>query len=79
MKKKTKRKNNYSNEPIGKLLKVADFLPPPSELLPKNVKITLTLDKNTVNFFKSVAKKNNEKYQRMMREVLRGYAKSHDE
>lgn len=78
MKKKTNKRVKDSNEPQGKLLKIADFLPPPSELLPKNIKITLTLDKRTVDFFKAQARNNNEKYQRMMREVLRGYANKHN-
>lgn len=70
------KKTRHSDEPIGNLRKVADFLPP-SELLPKEdaIKITLTIDSDTVDFFKEVAKECGTKYQRMMREVLKGYAK----
>jgi predicted DNA binding CopG/RHH family protein len=62
--------------PIGKLSQITDFLPPPSELLPKEEtrKITLSVDVDTLKFFKSVAKESGTKYQRMMREVLNGYA-----
>ena len=74
MKKKTRKKTNSSDEPIGQLRLVPDFLPAPRDLLPKPVRITLTLDKTTVDFFKQSARNNDEKYQRMMREVLRGYA-----
>lgn len=58
---------------------VADFLRPPSELLPKEeaLKITLSIDSETVDLFKKVAKKNGMKHQRMMREGLKGYAKSY--
>jgi hypothetical protein len=74
-----KGKARPGDEPVGKLMKVADFLPPPNELLPQEetVKITLLIDSATANFFKKVAKKNGTKYQRMMREVLKGYAKKY--
>ncbi len=75
MKKKIKRQ--LGDEPIGRLTTIPDFLPPPDELVAssKSLKITITLDEATVNFFKDVAEKNDAKYQRMMREVLQGYAK----
>jgi predicted DNA binding CopG/RHH family protein len=74
-----KSKTRVDDEPIGNLKRVADFLPPPSELLPREValKITLSIDSETVDFFKKVAKKSGTKYQRMMREVLKGYAKKY--
>ena len=77
MAKKNSTRRIEGDEPIGNLKRVADFLPPPSELLPNEeaLKITLSIDSETVNFFKKVAKKNGTKYQRMMREVLKGYAK----
>ncbi len=67
--------------PIGKLTVVPDFLPPPERLVPReiSVKITLKLDANTVKFFKSAATKHRIKYQRMMREVLKGYARKFEE
>jgi len=40
-------------------------------------KITLEVDAETVGFFKEQAKRHGTKYQRMMREVLKGYAKRH--
>jgi len=40
-------------------------------------KITLDVDAETVAFFKEQAKRHGTKYQRMMREVLKGYAKRH--
>ena len=63
--------------PVGELTRIADFLPSPEELLPREeaVKITLSVDAETLQFFKAVAKGTGTKYQRMMREVLKGYAK----
>jgi len=79
MKRKTKKRKLGSDEPFGKLTAIDDFLPPPQELLPQEEKqkITLVLDLNTVRFFKSQARRNKVKYQRMMREVLRGYARKY--
>jgi predicted DNA binding CopG/RHH family protein len=70
------KKNKRSDEPVGVLKRVADFLPAPSKLIPKEhlTKITLTVDDETVHFFKATAKSLGTKYQKMMREVLKTYA-----
>ncbi|OGW91323.1 MAG: CopG family transcriptional regulator [Omnitrophica bacterium RIFCSPHIGHO2_02_FULL_63_14] len=62
--------------PVGKLIRIKDFLPPPNELaLPSDtVKITIFLKKSSVEFFKSQAAKHGTKYQRMIRELLDKYA-----
>lgn len=62
--------------PIGKLTRVKDFLPPPSELAltEENVKITISLKKSSVEFFRREAQKHHTKYQRMIRELLDRYA-----
>jgi len=54
---------------------VTDFLPPPEELVRKEprVKITITLTRGSVDFFKEYAQKNNVKYQTMINEVLDKY------
>ena len=74
------RANRDQDMPIGKLTVIPDFLPPPEKLVPReiSVKITLKLDANTVRFFKAAANKHRMKYQRMMREVLNGYARKFD-
>jgi hypothetical protein len=41
------------------------------------VKVTMTLSKKSVNFFKSEAKKNNTQYQKMIRQLLDAYARAH--
>ena len=69
----------YTDEPLGKLSIVDDFLPPPEDLLFKqeNVKITITLSKESVDFFKNEAKKNNTQYQKMIRRLLDLYTAHH--
>ena len=54
---------------------LTDFLPPPDKLIRKEtkVKITITLNSGSVNFFKRYAQKNNVKYQAMKNEVLDKY------
>ena len=75
---KKKRKID-PDRPIGKLKVIPDFLPPPEDLFPKSElqKITIIVDKDTVLFFKQTASQHGQKYKRMMREVLKGYAKKY--
>ncbi len=74
-----KRTSRDINEPIGRLRVMADFLPPPELLIPRNdtVKVTIAVDRETLKFFKASAQKTGLKYQRMIREVLNGYAKKY--
>jgi len=74
-----KAKIKYTDEPLGNLRIVDDFLPSPEDLLFKkeNVKITITLSKNSVDFFKNEAKKHNTQYQKMIRRLLDLYAAHH--
>lgn len=76
MKKKIKNVDDLGDMPIGKMTRVFDFLPPPEELIAaeRMVKVTLSLDQSCLEFFKAKANKLGAKYQKMMREVLRGYA-----
>jgi hypothetical protein len=71
-----KSKIKYTDEPLGKLRIVDDFLPPPEDLFFKeeNVKITITLSKASVDFFKNEAKNHNTQYQKMIRRLLDVYA-----
>lgn len=72
-------KIRYTDEPLGKLRVVPDFLPPPEELVLRDegVKITIALSKRSVDFFKSEARKHNTHYQRMIRRLLDAYAEHH--
>ena len=72
-----KRKVYDDNMPIGKLIQIPDFLPPPHELVfPEDdtVKVTLSLTKSSIDFFKKQAKKHKTKYQKMIRELVDQYA-----
>lgn len=74
-----KRKIKYSDEPLGALRVVKDFLPPPEELAFKEVgvKVTMTLSKSSVEFFKKAAKKYHTPYQKMIRKLIDAYAARH--
>ena len=70
-----KKQTKYSNEPLGDVKTVADFLPAPADLVYKEegVKVTLALSKKSVDFFKNEANKHQTQYQRMIRRLLDAY------
>jgi predicted DNA binding CopG/RHH family protein len=70
-----KEKIKYTDEPMGKVKVISDFLPSPEELAFKDetVKVTITLSKTSVDFFKKEAKKYNTQYQKMIRRLLDEY------
>jgi len=65
----------YSDEPLGDLKLVTDFLPSPEELALKkeNTKVTISLSAESVAYFKEVAEKHHLQYQRIIRELLDEY------
>lgn len=71
-----KQKMEYTDEPMGEVKIVSDFLPSPEELVLKDetVKVTIALSKVSVDFFKKEAKKHNTQYQKMIRRLLDEYA-----
>jgi len=73
-----KRKITYTNEPLGDIEVVPDFLPPPSEVAfrEEGVKVTLALSKKSVDFFKFEASKHRTQYQRMIRRLLDAYVEA---
>ena len=73
-----KKKIVYTDEPMGDVEVVADFLPSPAELAFKEdgVKVTLALSKRSVEFFKSEASKHHTQYQRMIRRLLDSYVEA---
>ena len=73
------KKINYTNEPLGQIEVIRDFLPPPSELAfrEEGVKVTLALSKSSVDFFKLEASKHQTQYQRMIRRLLDSYVEAH--
>jgi uncharacterized DUF497 family protein/predicted DNA binding CopG/RHH family protein len=73
-------KIKYTNEPLGDVKVIADFLPSPAELAfnEEGVKVTLALSKKSIDFFKAEAAKNHTQYQRMIRRLLDAYVESHN-
>ena len=76
---KTRKKIKYTDEPLGEIRIIDDFLPTPENLAFKesNVKITITLSKGSVDFFKKEAKKHHTQYQKMIRRLLDIYTEHH--
>jgi len=76
-----KRKTRVYDEnmPVGKLTVIPNFLPPPEDLIfPDDiVKVTINLNKSDVEFFKKKAGKYRNKYQKMIRVVIRQYVLMH--
>jgi predicted DNA binding CopG/RHH family protein len=70
-----KSKIKYTDEPL-EMEVVEDFLPPPEQLALRqdSVKVTISLSKPTVEFFKARARQNHTQYQRMIRRLLDLYA-----
>ncbi len=71
-----KKRDPDLDEPKGRWVEVPDFLPPPDELVfpKKSVKITISLSKDSVDFFKREAREHGVKYQQMIRTVVSKYA-----
>jgi len=72
-------KIRYSDEPLGAMKVIPDFLPSPDELAfrEEGVKVTIALSKRSVQFFKAEAAKHRTQYQRMIRRLLDAYSEAH--
>ena len=72
------KKITYTDEPLGEVEVIRDFLPSPAELAfrEEGVKVTLALSKSSVDFFKSEASKHQTQYQRMIRRLLDSYVEA---
>ena len=72
-------KIRYTDEPLGKVRIVPDFLPRPEDLVfrQEGVKVTIALSKRSVDFFKGEARKHHTQYQRMIRRLLDAYTERH--
>ena len=71
-----RRKVNYSDEPIGEIRIIEDFLPKPKDLVLKDEtqKITINLTTSSIAFFKKQAKKHHTHYQTMIKALVDQYA-----
>lgn len=62
-------------------MRVDDFLPPPDQLVLKDdgIKVTLSLSKRSIEFFKSHAQRSKVPYQKMIRSLLDNYATRYED
>ena len=74
-----KRTSKYRDRRLGRLEVVKDFLPSPDQLVLRDdgVKITISLSKRSVDFFKRHAARSKVPYQKMIRSLLDAYARHH--
>ncbi|MCC8483285.1 MAG: BrnA antitoxin family protein [Rickettsia endosymbiont of Labidopullus appendiculatus] len=70
-----KKKIKYSDGEIKEVKIINDFLPAPENLILKDnsVKVTISLSKESVDFFKSQASKHHIPYQKMIKTLLDKY------
>lgn len=71
-----KKKIKYTNEKIGNIEIVEDFLPKPEELVFKEdtVTVKLKLNRSSVEFFKEMANKYGSNYQKIISLLLDKYS-----
>ena len=69
----------YTDEHLGPLKIIRDFLPAPEGLSFREeaVKVTIALSRRSVDFFKREAQKHGTQYQRMIRRLLDSYTDVH--
>ena len=74
-----KKKTSYTDEDLGDVKTIMDFLPSPENLAFREdgVKVTLALSKKSVDFFKLEASKHQTQYQPMIRRLLDAYVDAH--
>ncbi len=74
-----KKKIEYSDEPMDEVRIVEDFLASPENLVfrEETVKITISLSRQSVDFFKQIAKEHRTQYQKLIRRLLDEYAVRH--
>lgn len=67
-----KKKIRYTDEPLGEVRVIDDFLPSPRGLAfnDEQVKVTIGLSKASIDFFKKQAQKHHTQYQKMIRRLL---------
>lgn len=71
------KKIKYTDEPMGRVRIVPDFLPPPEVLAKRmkqdNTKVTIALSNESIGYFKLQAVKHQVQYQKLIRQVLDEY------
>jgi hypothetical protein len=71
----------YTNELLGGLRIAEDFLPPPQQLAFREEveKVTISLSRRSLDFFRREAERHGTQYQPMIRKLLDAYASAHAE
>ena len=80
MKKRIASYSSDAGEIEGELRVVVDELPSPDELAGETggqTKVTLALDNEALDFFRREASRRRTSYQRMIRNLVRSYARAH--
>jgi len=74
-----KKRTTYTHEALGTLKLVRDTLPAPDQLVlrEEKVKVTISLSKASVDFFRTKARENRTQYQKLIRNLLDFYAAQH--
>lgn len=75
----TEKTVRYTKGEIGRVRIVEDFLPSPDDLAASddNVKVTLSLTRRSVRYFKHEAERRRVPYQRMIRALVDVFAERH--
>ena len=75
MSRKKVKKIVYTNEPMGPAKIVADFLPPPEELVfqEEMVEVTIVLSKKSLEYFKKEARRYHTQYDWIIRRLVDVY------
>lgn len=74
MRKEKVKYTDDKGEMAGKLVPIKDFLPSPDEPVES---ITVTLHGDVLAFFQREASRRNTSYQRIVRDLIHSYARSH--
>ena len=71
-----KHRIRYTDAPLGRITIIKNFFPPPDQLILQEdgVKVTISLSRRSVHFFKAHASKSKVPHQPMIRRVLDEYA-----
>jgi predicted DNA binding CopG/RHH family protein len=74
-----KSKIRYRHEDLGELEIIDDFLPSPEQLALRDdsIKVTISLSKSSVEFFKEQARQHHTPYQKMIRRLLDSYVQKY--
>lgn len=75
-----RKKIKYTDEPLGKLEIIEDFLPTPNDLVFKEdeVSVTLRLRKSSMDFYRRLAKTHKSRHDKVIRRLLDQYASTYD-